>query len=120
MNKENSIKFSKINSYLVFDVFGEDWDETTYVKVSCGEDIESYLKCYELKQWTELFDDQHSWYSIESVEFKGFQMQCEDDEGNKFRAGNDLGGYGHATLNTTAIEARNAQKLESIRQILNT
>ncbi|PZT57406.1 hypothetical protein [Paenibacillus silvae] len=120
MNKENSIKFSKVSSYLVFDVFGDGWDETAHVKVSCGEDIESSFKCYEQKQWEELFDDQYSWHSVESVEFKGFEIRCEDDEGNRFRAGNDLGEYGSATFNTNSLEAKNAQKLERIRQILNT
>lgn len=120
MTKENSIKFSKISSYLVFDVFGDGWDETAYVKVSCGEDIESYFKCYEHKQWIELFNDQYSQHSVESVEFKGFQIRCEDDEGNKFRAGNDFGEYGSATFSIDSLEAKNAQKLENIRQILNT
>lgn len=120
INKEKSFKFSKVRSFLIFDVYGDGWEDTVHVEVGCGEDIQMYLELLNKKQWDELFEKQgYDRFSTEYAIFKGFQIACEDEEGNKFRAGNDFGSYGAATLNIESFEAGNAQKLNKIREVLN-
>lgn len=121
MAKENVIKFNKVNSYMVFDIFGENLEDTVTIEVGCGEDIETNLDLYQKENWTELFDCKgYDRWSVHYAKFKGIQIYCEDENGSKFRAGNDFGCYGSATLNIDNLAEENAKKLNEIRKILNT
>ncbi|WP_211750086.1 hypothetical protein [Paenibacillus sp. Marseille-Q4541] len=119
MPKENSIRFNKVNIYLVFDVHGEHNDDSVNIEVSCGEDIEMYLNFYRDRNWSELFESEgYGGYDVDYAVFKGITVSCTDEHGNRFFAGNDFGRYGSATLNIKHLEEDNAKKLDEIRKIL--
>lgn len=101
--KENIGNLNEVKANMLFLVMTMDDQFEVEIDISCGEDIENYMKLYLEQNWKELFENTRY---VCDASFQGIQMLAKDTENN------------HACY----IEALNTRRRASIgidREVLN-
>lgn len=125
--KENSFRFYNdgiTKAYLKFTAYDdEERNQEIAIEIMCNEDILYTLDLYKKEKWHDLVEGkvwEISENEVRHVEFNGIEFRADDGNGNKIFAylyENTL--YSSAYFNKDDMEARNAKKLEQIKEILN-
>lgn len=118
MNPEKSIRLTQVSACLVFDVNNE---ESVTVPISTTEDLEHCLDLYRNEQWAALFEGEPvDPYDITVVKLDGLEIIGQDEHGNRVRLGLDARDlpFGTIELSIRHLEARNAQVIQQIRDLL--
>ena len=123
MNRENVIKFSKPKFYLEFTVYDENEnDNSVWLEVSCGEDIESYMKDYFNENWDQLFFNKVpntsdiSYATIDGMGIDAKDGDCELQARVPSRG--SFHNFARIKFDMKTLEEDNAQKINKIREII--
>ena len=79
---ENTGSLTEVKAWMSFLVATMDDNFQTEIEVSCGEDIENYMKLYFEGNWEELFEDSNISRpkDVCDASFQGIQMLAKDTD----------------------------------------
>lgn len=120
MKKENQFYFDKSNikSYLLINV--QDWNDyfEHELPMSCGEDLEYYMKLYFKKNWGEMFEGSHvDPKDVCDVEIVGIRTFAKNDKGY-FEHRMECSERAELGVNLDIMGDENANKINEIRKII--
>ncbi|MFL0405712.1 hypothetical protein ACH0BP_29505 [Bacillus nitratireducens] len=115
--KENSVKLNNITAWMIFNVFTMDDSFIEEVEVSCGEDIESFMKMY----LNELFETKSYLRDIYDASFQGIQLKASDEKEQHVCCVDLLNGARHSSvvIDMKVLGDVNADKIKKIRESIN-
>lgn len=121
MMKENSVKLNNITAWMIFNVFTMDDSFIEEIEVSCGEDIESFMKMYLNEHWNELFETKSYLRDICDASFQGIQLKASDEKEQHVCCVDLLNGARHSSvvIDMKALGDVNTDKIKKIREIIN-
>ena len=124
---EQSVVFNQVirgnpkefEAFLVFNLMdddGETFDQE--VAISCGEDIEDYMKSFFKKQWKDLLPEHMHDVRVVDGTLEGIHMEGKKEEG-RFST-YLLNGYSRNTftVNEKVLQDANKEKMKEIRKIV--
>ncbi|MDC2863772.1 hypothetical protein [Bacillus sp. BP-3] len=121
--KESIGNLNDIKAWMVFLVVTMEDQYEIEVEVSCGEDIENYMKLYLEQNWKELFE--YSNFNSRDVcdaSFQGIQMLAEDKVNNHscyIEAINGGRRRANIKIDREILKDNNKDKLNRIKEIIN-
>ncbi|EOP49358.1 hypothetical protein IKQ_05175 [Bacillus cereus VDM053] len=116
--RENIGDITEIKTFMVFLVATMDDHFEVEVVVSCGEDIEYYMKLYFEKNWDELFEDTRY---VCDASFEGIQMVAKDKEDKNACYIEAMNSRSRASIgiDREVLKDSNIDKLTRIKEIIN-
>ncbi|MFE9082211.1 hypothetical protein [Bacillus mobilis] len=120
---ENTGALTEIKVWMSFLVATMDDNFQIEIEVSCGEDIENYMKLYFAENWEELFEDSNISRPEEvcDASFQGIQMSAQDVDNKHACYIEALNGYRRSSfsINKESLNKDSISKIERIREIIN-
>ncbi|EJS13426.1 MULTISPECIES: hypothetical protein [Bacillus] len=116
--RENIGKLTEIRAYMIFLVATMDDQFEVELSVSCGEDIEYYMKLYLKEMWKELFEDTKY---VCDASFEGIQMVAKDKEDKHSCYIETMNTRRRASISIDreTLQDNNLDKLNRIKEIIN-
>ncbi|MED3539313.1 hypothetical protein ABEX53_29520 [Bacillus toyonensis] len=116
--KEEIGKLTEINAYMVFLAVTMDDQFEVELSVSCGEDLENYMKLYLEQNWKELFENTRY---VCDASFHGIQMLARDKENKHscFVEAMNTRRRASISIDRETLSDNNLDKLNRIKEIIN-
>ncbi|MDA1834815.1 hypothetical protein PDL04_25490 [Bacillus cereus group sp. BY142LC] len=119
--KENSVKLNNVIGWMIFNIVTMDDSFVEEIEVSCGEDIESFMKMYLDENWNGLFEMKSYIRDVCDASFQGIQLKASDTEEKHVCYVDLLNGARRSSvvIDRKVLGDINADKIKSIREIIN-
>ncbi|MGE6619465.1 hypothetical protein [Bacillus mycoides] len=116
--KENIGNLNEVRAIMVFLVMTMDDQFEVEFDVSCGEDIENYMKLYLEQHWKELFENTRY---VCDASFQGIQMLARDKEKKHscFVEVMNTRRRANISINRETLKDNNLDKINRIKEIIN-